>query len=99
MRESLSIRVDAANPDHHLWVNGDSWWIHYTVHTDDGRARRVRYSLETRDREQARMLRDAIFAAWTEPGEHAPQDLVSRLLRAQRLRLPLDPPGDGRSAR
>ncbi len=67
MKETLSIRVDADNPSHHLWNNGGTWWIHYTVHTEDGRVRRVRYSLGTDDLEQARVLRDAVFAAWNEP--------------------------------
>ena len=69
MKATLSIRVDADNPLHHLWNNGGTWWIHYTVHTDDGRKRRVRYSLGTAAVEQARVLRDAVFAAWIEPPE------------------------------
>ena len=64
MHETISVRVDADNPDHHLWQNGKTWWIHYTVHTDDGRQRRVRYSLHTRDPERARMLRDAVLTVW-----------------------------------
>jgi hypothetical protein len=72
MKETLSIRVDAKNPSHHLWDNGGTWWIHYTVHTEDGRVRRVRYSLGTADLEQARILRDAVFAAWTDGAERRP---------------------------
>ena len=67
MKETLAIRIDAENPNHHLWKNGRSWWLHYTVHTDDGRKRRVRYSLGTRDLEPARVLRDGVLAVWTEP--------------------------------
>ena len=37
MSETLAIRVNAENPNHHLWSNGLCWWIHYTVHTNDGR--------------------------------------------------------------
>jgi hypothetical protein len=66
MSETLAIRVNADNSNHHLWQNGESWWIHYTVHTGDGRKRRVRYSLETTDLRQARLLRDAIFVLWTD---------------------------------
>jgi hypothetical protein len=29
-----SIRVDRANPLHHLWCNNGTWWVHYTVHFD-----------------------------------------------------------------
>lgn len=72
MTESLSIRVNAENPSHHLWKNGETWWINYTVHTDDGRKRRVRYSLGTRDFEGAKLLRDAVFAVWAEPHEVIP---------------------------
>ncbi|HIF23532.1 MAG TPA: hypothetical protein EYQ27_16895 [Gemmatimonadetes bacterium] len=66
MSETLAIRVNAENPNHHLWSNGLCWWIHYTVHTNDGRKRRVRYSLETTGVVQARLFRDAIFALWSD---------------------------------
>lgn len=65
MNQTLSIRIDAGNPDHHLWRNGDTWWIHYTIHTDDNRKRRIRYSLGVPELERARLLRDAVFATWT----------------------------------
>ena len=29
---ALSIKIDLENPDHHLWNNHGTWWIHYTVH-------------------------------------------------------------------
>ena len=63
MRHQLAIRVDADNPDHHLWLNHGTWWIHYTLHLDGTRKRRVRCSLETSDVEQARSERDLLFAA------------------------------------
>ncbi|RKY18711.1 MAG: hypothetical protein DRQ55_12625 [Planctomycetota bacterium] len=62
----LSIRVDAENPIHHLWNNHGIWWIHYTLNTADGRIRRVRRSLGTRDREQARSSRDGVLARLSE---------------------------------
>ena len=62
MQQHLSIRIDEDNPRHHLWNNGGTWWVHYTIHTDDGRKRRVRYSLRTTFLERARSARDAIFA-------------------------------------
>ena len=61
MSETLSIRIDAENPDHHLWNNHGTWWIHYTVHTDDWRVKRVRRSLGTRCRDTARARRDALL--------------------------------------
>jgi len=63
MRHQLAIRVDAENPDHHLWLNHGTWWIHYTLHLDGARKRRVRFSLETSDVGEARAKRDALFAA------------------------------------
>ena len=64
MQQELAIRVDAENPNHHLWNNHGVWWIHYTLHLDELRVRRVRRSLLTRDLEQARRHRDAFFNAY-----------------------------------
>lgn len=55
---TIAIRVNTNNPDHHLYRNNGTWWIHYTVHLPDYTAHRVRKSLETRDRRQARQRRD-----------------------------------------
>jgi hypothetical protein len=57
----LAIRVDPDNPDHHLWNNNGTWFVHYTL-TDQVRAWRVRRSLQTRDRREARRRRDALLA-------------------------------------
>ncbi len=46
------------DPDHHLWQNGRFWWIAFTVHTPDWRVHRVRFSLKTDDRVEARERRD-----------------------------------------
>ena len=59
---NLSIRIDPANPDHHLWNNNGTWWCHYTLHRA-GRKQRCRLSLETRSVADARTRRDALFAA------------------------------------
>ncbi len=59
---SLSVRIDPANPDHHLWDNHGTWWCHYTLHRE-GRKQRVRVSLETHALGEARKRRDALFAA------------------------------------
>jgi len=58
---TLSIRIDAANPDHHLWQNHGWWWIHYVVHRGN-RKQRIRRSLQTRDVAVARRRRDECFA-------------------------------------
>ena len=63
MRQKLAIRVDAENPDHHLWKNHGTWWIHYTLHLDELRTRRVRFSLATAVLEEARERRDRLFAS------------------------------------
>jgi len=59
---SLSIKIDSENPDHHLWNNHGTWWVHYTTHQPDYTKRRVRVSLETRSRHEARQRRDTLFA-------------------------------------
>ena len=59
----LAVRVDADNPDHHLWNNNGTWWLHCTVHLPDFTSQRVRRSLGTRDVQKARARRDRIFAS------------------------------------
>ncbi len=61
MQEQLVIRVDADNIRHHLWDNHGTWWIHYTLHLDELRAKRVRRSLGTSDLAEACALRDTFF--------------------------------------
>lgn len=58
---SLSVRIDADNPDHHLWNNHGTWWCHYTLHVPDFTKRRVRASLGTRHIDQARLRRDQVL--------------------------------------
>jgi len=58
---ALSIKIDLENPDHHLWNNHGTWWIHYTVHQPDYTKRRVRVSLETRNLREARSRRNSIL--------------------------------------
>ncbi|MCE9614777.1 MAG: hypothetical protein K8T26_10910 [Lentisphaerae bacterium] len=61
MQQHLSIRVLADNPNHHLWNNNGTWFIHYTVHPDHLTAERVRRSLRTRHLETAQRRRDAVL--------------------------------------
>ncbi len=65
--ETLAIRVNSANPDHHLWNNNGSWWCHYTAHYADNTAERIRVSLRTGNVEEARERRDQLFAGLGEP--------------------------------
>jgi hypothetical protein len=62
-RTQLAVRVDDANPNHHLWNNRGTWWCHFTLHKPDYTAERVRVSLKTRDLQQARVRRDSLLAA------------------------------------
>ena len=57
-----SIRVDADNPNHHLWNNHGTWFLHYTVHPTPFTKERIRRSLGTKDLAVARRRRDDLFA-------------------------------------
>ncbi len=56
--ETIAIRIPKSNPDHHLWNNNGTWWCHLTFHHPNHTKERLRLSLETRDLEEARRLRD-----------------------------------------
>jgi hypothetical protein len=49
------------NPDHNIWNNNGTWWLHATVHHPDYTKERVRVSLGTKHREEARQRRDFIL--------------------------------------
>ncbi len=65
------------NPDHNIWNNNGTWWLHATVHHPDYTKERVRVSLGTKNREEARQRRDFILR-----GTAA---IVSRLPRGQAM--------------
>jgi hypothetical protein len=56
-----SVRVRLTNPNHHLWNNNGTWYLHYTVHPTPLTKSRVRQSLETKSVEVARQRRDEIL--------------------------------------
>ena len=56
-----SLRVRASNPNHHLWNNNGTWYVHYTVHPTPLTKSRIRASLETKCLEVARRRRDEIL--------------------------------------
>jgi len=62
MTTNLGIRTDPENPNHHLWLNNGTWFIHYTVYPTPITAERIRHSLRTRSVEEARRIRDDIFS-------------------------------------
>jgi hypothetical protein len=78
-----SLRVDDANPLHHLWCNNGTWWVHYTLHFDGGK-RRIRRSLGTRAVEWAVLRRDELLARLAREGEPVPE----RRPRRPELELP-----------
>lgn len=53
------------NPDHNIWNNNGTWWCHFTVHNPDFTKERVRVSLHTKDRHEARRRRDFIMRGTT----------------------------------
>lgn len=57
-----SIRIDTQNPNHHLYDNNGTWWLHYTSYPTPVTKQRVRRSLKTKNVLVARQKRDALFA-------------------------------------
>ena len=67
------IRVDAENPNHHLWDNHGTWFLHYTIHPTPFTKERIRRSLGTKDVNVARQRRDSFFATLaSHPAANAP---------------------------
>lgn len=61
----LSVRIDAANPMHHLWNNNGTWWCHFTLHDDSYQKQRIRISLKTSNPTEAIRKRDILFTRLT----------------------------------
>ena len=61
----LSLRTHNANPNHHLWWNNGTWWLHATVHRPDYTKQRLRLPLETKHVGLARSRRDAVLGGWS----------------------------------
>ena len=57
----LSIRENTWNPNHHLWNNNGTWYVHYTVCEPGRSGTRRRESLGTTDVVKARRLRDKLL--------------------------------------
>ncbi len=58
----LSIRINPNSPNHHLWWNRGSWWIHATIHHPDSTKQRIRAGLQTKDITIARVRRDSFLS-------------------------------------
>lgn len=63
--EASGIRITADNPNHHLWNNHGTWFLHYTVHPTPFTKERIRRSLGTKDLNIARARRDVFFSHLT----------------------------------
>jgi len=59
----VSVRINEANPNHHLYNNNGTYWLHYTLHRPDFTKSRIRSSLATKNLRDARQKRDHILAA------------------------------------
>jgi len=57
-----SLRLSTDNPNHHLWNNHGTWFLHYTTHPTPFTKERIRRSLGTKNLETARERRDVFFA-------------------------------------
>ena len=57
-----ALRLNPENPNHHLWNNNGTWFLHYTVYPTPFTKERIRRSLGTKDLAIARERRDSFFA-------------------------------------
>ena len=84
---TLAIRKKDSNPTHHLYRNGNLWWVHFFVHHSGFKARRVRKSLRTESLAEAIIRRDKLFEQIRQNGIEIPE-------RAQRFgHEPIAAPG------
>ena len=58
----FSLRTNPHNPNHHLWNNNGTWFIHYVVHPTPFTKERVRRSLVTKCLAEARARREELLA-------------------------------------
>lgn len=59
--QTLAIRINARNPNHHLFNNNGTWFVHFTYSPTPVTAERVRQSLRTKSLAEARLRRDRIL--------------------------------------
>ena len=67
-----SLRISEANPNHHLWNNNGTWFLHYTVYPTPFTKERIRRSLGTKDVNLARERRNQLFAHLAKQSSPAP---------------------------
>lgn len=66
MRKKLWKLVDkafaeATSPGHHIHKNGSTYWLSFTLISQEGEADRMRINLRTKDFEKAMQRRDNLF--------------------------------------
>lgn len=66
--QTLAIRVNPGNPNHHLFNNNGTWWCHYTRSPTPITAERVRRSLGTKSLSEARRRRDIVLGLFNPEG-------------------------------
>ena len=64
-----SLRISDANPNHHLWNNNGTWFLHYTVYPTPFTKERIRRSLGTKCLTTARERRDQFFEHLVKPAD------------------------------
>jgi hypothetical protein len=72
-----SVRLNPENPNHHLWNNNGTWFLHYTVYPTPFTKQRIRRSLGTKDVTVARERRDHFFQHLLERSAAAPATAVA----------------------
>ena len=70
---TLSIRTNHNNPTHHLYRNGNLWWVHFFVNHSGFKTRRVRLSLGTKSLSEAITRRDKLFEDIRQNGHLVPE--------------------------
>ncbi|MEX1111590.1 MAG: hypothetical protein WEB31_07300 [Chthoniobacterales bacterium] len=80
---ALSLRTHPRNPNHHLWWNNGTWWLHATVHRPDYTKQRLRVPLETKNVGLARLRRDAVLGAWSHGAWSSERGARSQALRKE----------------
>jgi hypothetical protein len=83
-----ALRVHAENPNHHLWNNHGTWFLHYTVHPTPFTKERLRRSLGTKDVRVARARRDTFFAHLTASATATPSPTVCHPIGDKRPERP-----------
>ena len=73
---TLAIRKKDSNLTHHLYRNGNLWWVHFFVHHSGFKARRVRKSLGTESLAEAITRRDKLFEEIRQNGIEIPERTI-----------------------